>query len=209
MKSSITIVTPATSYELITLEDLRNELWMSASEDTQDVGLDALIVQVSRVIANEVNRVLGREEVEEVFRLDGCASSLILSRYPGIVIDSVIEDDGDPLDTDEYEVDVDSGLLIKLSGGIQTNWNSNKVTVAYTGGYELPAEAPGPLALACIRAVNTYRSSSTRDAVLRSENIPGVLERTWWVGNPPASKSEATFSPDIMGLLDPFRNIEI
>jgi hypothetical protein len=117
--------------DLVSLADLKLVLGITGSED--DAALQASITFQSRIIAEYCDRRFGRAEALETFAFDQCETSqarqaLVLKLYPVIEILSV---DG----AADCTFDPASG---RLWGG---PW-SGTVSVTYSGGYDLPEEAP-------------------------------------------------------------------
>src|SRR5262245_27002581 len=95
MESILTVVTPATSFDLTTVADVKADLGITGG--ASDALLTRYISESSVQIARACNRVFGEEELSELFRgrpfpRHGTAP-LILSRRPVSEIDSVTEDD--------------------------------------------------------------------------------------------------------------------
>jgi hypothetical protein len=160
---------------------------------------------------------LPREDVKETFWHDDdghplhfgnpAQTTLFLNRTPISAIASVTVDDI-VLDPSEYRLDPDAGLLDRLStDGIPCTWRFRKsVIVAYTGGYVLPGETGRNLAYgiegAVVALVSDYWASRGRDPTLRSESIPGVIDRQFWVG---AVGDPGLLPPRVLASIAPFR----
>lgn len=196
MKSSVVVVTPAASLNLLTLADLKALLGITSA--AEDARLTLLLAQASNICANYCSRVFAKEGVTETFRLsrndrfggrmrfDGIqqeAESLILNRYP---VDSavaiVLTEDDTLLATTDYAVNYDNGMITRLFDGVPMNWAADKVVVSYTGGYTLPAAAPGDLAHACTIITSQMRSGLSRDPLAKRIEIPDVQTVDFWVG---------------------------
>ncbi|WP_424813562.1 phage head-tail connector protein [Roseococcus sp. YIM B11640] len=171
---SLTVVAPAASKLLCTLDDVKVELGLSGSAD--DAALTARIGQASDAIAASCDRVFARETVQETFRGLSCQGPLRLERQPVASIVSVAVD-GQAFSAGDYEVDAD-GRLWRLSGDALAGWAGSKVVVTYAGGYLLPEDASPTLPLelrrACIDRVVRGWSSVGRDPWIRSESTEGV-----------------------------------
>lgn len=144
--------------ELIGLDDAKIELGITGT--TEDAAISARIIRASKIIAEECGRRFALADAEETFvfeRLERARprQALPLSLYPIVEIISV-DIDGLPLEDTEYEFEANSGLIWMVDGC----WHG-RVVVTYSGGYDLPDEAPGALQQACIELVRQYRSSGT------------------------------------------------
>ena len=75
---------------------------------------------------------------------------------------------------------------------------SGKITVVYVAGYET---VPADVKLAASKAVALLNTEAGRDPNLKREDIPGLIEREWWV----APSSDPLLSNEISELLAPYR----
>jgi uncharacterized phiE125 gp8 family phage protein len=219
MRSVVEIVTPSESELLTTLERVKREL--SITSDASDEILEDKISEASSDIAQAIPQRLPREGVRETFWHDEGAhhwrtphhrgnpmqTTLFLRRTPVVKIDSVTVDDI-ALDPNEFLLDPDAGLLDRLSSdGIPCAWSFCKsVVVAYTAGFILPGASgrnlPRAIEGAVIALVSDYWASRGRDPTLRSESIPGVIERQFWVG---AVGEAESLPPRVLASIAPFR----
>jgi len=145
---TIKLLEPADSYALLTLAELKAAYAIPPTDITRDAQLQMLIDQYSDVIATMCNRVFAKEKVQETWRgnttpLD-CAR-IYLTHYPVAEgdVESVAAPDGTLIDPSAYELDNAQGKLLLLGGFAEP------VVVTYTGGYDLPEEAPPALKQAC------------------------------------------------------------
>lgn len=197
----LTVVTAATSQDLTALATVKDELGLT--DNSQDEKLKRHIHQASAMCAKYCDRVFGSEEVTETFRQTSGQPILSLSRYPVSEI-SEINLDGEEVDADDYEVDEDSGLLYSLSDDVRGDWGSGKIEVTYTGGYELLSGLPHDIEQACIKLVKALFHGASRDPTVKSEDIPGALSQTFWVGG---IGDNGALPPDVTALLDPYRRL--
>jgi len=158
----IDVITPAATHDLISLADLKTMLDIPASDVSNDAQLQMLISQNSEAIAMECNRVFGKEEVEELWQcvaIECCpdgASKIWLSHYP-VDTDKPITVESPPgtlLDPSEYRIEKWSGKLTIKAG------TSSDILVHYTGGFDLPDEAPGPLQQVAGLMVRSFRTEA-------------------------------------------------
>ena len=159
MQQLLKVVTPADSQDLVSLDEMKVKLGISEGDTSQDVLLQNLITNVSEAIAKMCNRVFGYEVVDESFfqlNDEWCGAPptrrLYLSRWP-VVLD----------DISAITTTIDgSGIVTDLLPTVNQNWWLeeetgtlyqrpdlgpwiNTVEVQYSGGYELPDDAPGAL----------------------------------------------------------------
>jgi len=159
----VKVLTPATSYALLTLDELKAILNVPPTDTSEDAQLQMLIDQYSDVVATMCNRVFAYETVEETWR---CSDSprLFLTRYPVADADlvSVESPRGSVLDPTIYELENASGKL-RIEGA----W-AEPVTVTYSGGYALPDDAPPALKAATGMLIQAARGQARMTSGLRS-----------------------------------------
>ena len=135
---TVNILTPATEFALMTIDELKIALGISSSTPTTDAQWEWLIDVNSATISELCNRVFAKEKVEETWREVENRQRVFLSHYPVDPddIESIATNSGVRLD---YELEETSGKL-----QIFTNW-AEPVVITYTGGFDLPDDAPMPL----------------------------------------------------------------
>jgi hypothetical protein len=218
--SIFNVITPAATQDLTTLETVKDELSITGNDS--DVRLTRWIRESSGYIANWCNRVFGAEQVSEQWRGSDRWSirdsstvprPLQLRRYPIVRIDSITEQDDPVLAATAYEFEAATGLLWRLTeltsdtgvttSGTRIHWYAETLRVVYSGGYDVPRNEPYQLEQACLMLIKNRQDTISRDRMLRSQNIPGVLEEQWWN---PAMPGQPGMPPDVAELLTPFRN---
>lgn len=200
----LTITTAAADRSLLTIEELRAAAGLS--DASQDVALQTVGNRVSATIARlcRVNDVpptpptLREETLTQVYRYYEGSEELILARRPVTSITSVVVDDL-TIETTDYEVDIASGLLYRLSDDYRTLWTGSKATVVFVAGW---STVPDDLKLAASKMVADIYLTGTRDPNLRRHQIDGVGEREYWVS--PAS--DPLVSQEVTELLSPYVN---
>jgi hypothetical protein len=162
----IKVLTPATSFSLMTLEEAKIMLGISPADTSSDAQIQELIDQNSAVISALCNRVFAREEVRETWRCLGdhyCAATVrvFLTHFPVLEADiqKVEGPNGTVLDPATYELEEGSGKLQVFNG------YSEPLVVTYTGGYDLPDEAPDALKRAISLMVSSSRTEAAQAAV--------------------------------------------
>ncbi len=201
----LTVTSPATSRSLLTAAELRQAIGIS--DNSKDAVLAALGEQASAAIARAcgvagagaASPTLRQETLSETFLVSGKTDKLLLSRRPVSSIAS-IECDGESISETEFEVDGSAGLVFRLSESRRCNWESGRIQIIYVAGFET---VPHDLRLAASRLVASLWSEGERvDSNLKRENIPGVIEREWWV----SPSTDPLISSDLMDLLSPYKN---
>jgi hypothetical protein len=142
----IDVITPAESFDLMTLAELKIMFGILATDTSQDELLTMFITNYSDLIATYCNRVFAYEELTEIWRCveydqNNAMTRLFLSHYPldksyDIILESP---SGSTLDPASYAIELKSGKIELLST------NSEPIKVTYAGGYKLPEEAPPAL----------------------------------------------------------------
>ncbi len=158
---TVKVLTPADDHALIALEDAKIMLGIAGSDVASDQQLQMQIEQNSLAVARLCNRVFAKEKVRETHRCvaeqycpDG-SSRIFLTHWPvkQTDIESVESPKGTLLDPMEYEIEEGSGKLTIFGGGV------GEIVVTYTGGYDLPDEAPLPLQYAVVTIVRENKSA--------------------------------------------------
>jgi len=148
---TVKILTPADSFDLITLAELKTALGVSTIDPTADAQWQWLINSNSVAIADLINRTLAKEKVEETWRDVQNQQRIYLSHFPIVAADiqSVATGGGVRLD---YELEEESGKL-----QVFTSFKE-PVVVTYTGGYDLPVDAPEDLKQCCVLMAATWKA---------------------------------------------------
>ena len=178
----LTVVTPATSGALVSLEAAKAELGLPVDDTSQDQTLRRVIGRASALIARHCNQAFARETLRETFRANG-REVLILARAPATI--AAVTLDGQPLDADGWELD--GRLLRRIQHDRLRHWSGLRVVVDYAAGYQLPdqpadpAAPPLPLDLehACLQLLTALREAAGRDPMLRSLSMPDALSQSW------------------------------
>jgi hypothetical protein len=205
MHSSLEIIDESTDSagpDLVSLDDLKLALGIEGSAD--DAALQAAITFQSRLIAEYCDRRFGRAECLETFTFDRnevlpTRQALTLSLYPVV---EVIEISTLGATAADYEFDPPTGR-IWMPDGV---WE-NKITVAYSGGYDLPEGAPARLAKAVIEAVFEVRSSGGRDPSIR--DISHGDTRISYFTSATATANSGFLSAPVIDLIRPFRRLGV
>lgn len=193
MKSILTVVDPASSYDLTTLQTVKSELDITGPNE--DDKLRRSITSISKAVATYCQRVFAQEDVSEQFRLrqpllvhgnmtfhSRHHHPLKLRRYPVSVIASVSEN-GTLLDPSNYELDGENGTLARLNNDRQTVWTASKIIIAYTAGWILPPATgrtlPEDVENAVIQMVQAARATRKRDPTVSAKTIFGISQTVY------------------------------
>jgi hypothetical protein len=200
MRSVFEIIEEATDSagpDLISLDDLKLALGISGT--TEDAALQAMITFQSRIIAEYCHRRFGRAEALETFTFDRGETmptrlGLTLSLYPVVEILEVST-------ATDYDFDPASGRV-----WIDGYWNGS-VAITYSGGYDLPEEAPARLQKAVIEAVYEGRTSGARDPSIRE--VQHGDTRISYFTSSTSSASPGFLSAPVIDLIAPYRRLTI
>jgi hypothetical protein len=184
--------------DLISLDDLKLALGIEGT--AEDAQLQAMITFNSRIIAEYCDRRFGLAEAMETFTFDRgevmpVRGALVLSLYP---VAEIIEVSTGA----DYEVDPATGRLWHGSG----YW-SGPVSVNYSGGYDLPEQAPARLQKAVIEAVFEGRTVGARDPSIRE--VQHGDTRISYFTSSTSSASEGFLSAPVIDLIRPYRRLHV
>jgi hypothetical protein len=187
--------------DLISLADLKAAL--SITGTTEDAALEAAITFQSRIIAEYCNRRFGLATVLETFIFDRDEimlqrQALVLTLYPVV---EIIEVSVAGATAADYNFDPASGCL--WTDGY---W-SGTIGVTYSGGYDLPEQAPARLQRAVIDAVNIGRTSGTRDPSIRE--VQHGDTRISYFTSSLSTASPGFLSASVIDLIRPYRRLHV
>jgi hypothetical protein len=161
------IITPATMHDLITLDEAKIMLGISPADTSQDVQLAMMITQNSLLIAELCNRgprgdnhTFGKETLIETVTKIGEDQDVWLSHYPIDPID-ITSINANGVAVTDYRLDPRTGKVSLVNGGI---W-AEPVVVEYSGGFNLPDDAPEPLKPICAAFIREERVKNQQAAV--------------------------------------------
>lgn len=198
----LTVTTPAQDRSLLTMAELRGAV--GQPDTTQDGTLQALGDRIAAMIASHCSvpgdglapPTLRKETVRESFRLGCAVPKLILQRRPVVTIAEVTAN-GVTLDASGYEFKSGAGLLFRIQDDMACYW-SGRVTVTYEAGW---TTVPDDLKLAAAKLAKLFWTQSTRDPLIRRQEVPGVLNTEYWVGG----FGDGSMPPDIAELIGAYR----
>lgn len=208
-RSQLSITTPADSYDLISLSDVKDDWGISVATD--DAFLSRSISRCSQAAAQFCNRVFPVETVVESFEVErdtqpmmnfGGVDPLQLTRWPIQTIGPVVEGTGAGAVTlalsADYLLDAARGFLIRLDGdGNPKNWPAKQTSVTYAAGFP---SIPLDIQDAVSRMVWTRYAERKRDPFIKRQRVYGV-EEVEYVDQ----KNDGNLSSDISDILDNYR----
>jgi hypothetical protein len=154
----VRVLDPADQVAFLTLREAKLLLGLppTGADPIDDERLQLQINIASATIMRLCNRVMAYERIAETWRNFNPVRTLFLSHFP------VNEDDveeviggGGPL---AFELEEQSGTL-------HGNFGGGDVRIVYSGGFELPDEAPLDLKQACLLMLSSQRSAATRESI--------------------------------------------
>jgi len=185
--------------DLISLDDLKLALGIEGT--TEDAALQAMITFQSRIIAEYCHRRFGRAEALETFTFDRgetmpARMALTLSLYPVVDVLDITGAGASGFDPASGRVWVDG-------------WygSTGSVAITYSGGYDLPEEAPARLQKAVIEAVREGRTSGTRDPSIRE--VQHGDTRISYFTSSTSSASPGFLSAPVIDLIAPYRRLTV
>jgi hypothetical protein len=220
MHQFVTVIdqTSPAIYDLTTVEKVMADL-PSTTETPENIAAD--ITENSRIIAELCGRIFALQTVIETFRFrygnDACRDRLNLSRYPVTHFASLTLND-QVIDPQYYEIDFNAGVLYWLYGfwTLPSYWSiypgAGKMLATYSGGYNLPDEAPAALARACIESIRDDRMIAMRSVhaglqdVWSGDNRVRYFDFEQKIG---AGSIMTGVSARVEGLLAPYRRFAV
>lgn len=178
-----TVITPADSYDLVTLEDYKIDAGITTSTD--DVYLARAISRASSAIMTYCGRIFAAEEVRDDFTCHN-EHSLILSRFPVISVTSMTGVSAG------HTLDSARGLILGSTG-------TGPASITYVAGLDpIPLDLQGAVG----EVVKALQFNKSRDPSLRSENIlSGLYAYTLF----DSSTSASGTAQQVAAILDRYR----
>lgn len=175
----------------------------------QDSKLKRWITETSATVETYLGRSLGAATLQEDWAWEARHSTkyaLILRQYPVRSITSVTVDNT-VLDPTSLVLDADKGLLYRVdSAGFRRHWNALRLTAVYVAGYVAVADIPSDIRRAVLIMLRHRYAMGDRDPTIKSEQVPGVLSSTYWVGG---IGENPAVPPEAAALLDPYREYRL
>lgn len=192
-----TTVTPASSRDMTTLADVREQLQFKSNDTAQDAWISKVITRTSLQAERYCNRIFVQQTYQDTFGMvyGAPGTPLLLGQAPADV--TLVTVDGVDLGATDFIADSDAGMLYRSAG-----WTSSQsIAVQYSAGYsEIPDDVQLAVILLCVM---TYRAR-TRDPLLREKETPNLGREQYWVGHLPGGE-QLILPGDIAALLNPYR----
>lgn len=216
LSSVISVTTPASNLAILSLPELRaivpsGKVVSNQQLDWLGLRVADALTQACKVRADGATPVtLLQESLTETFRLNRwwnrrdhatAQSELILARRPIVSVTSVVEA-GVTLDPSSYEIRPAEGVLLRLFNDSPSHWAKDKIVITYVAGW---ATVPEGLKRAAHKLFALYLSENSKDPLVRSVNVPGVIEKTYWIG----SATDPSIPQDVMDDLGPYLNVNV
>jgi len=162
----IKVLEPAASFALLTLDELKIMLGVADGDVSSDAQLQQMIDWYSAYASNVANRVFARQKVRETWR-DINDRRVFLSHFPVKEedIESVESPRGTLVPITDYEFEEESGKL-SLFGS-----RAEPIVITYTGGFDLPDDAPADLKHITSLFVRQGRTEAQREATAGIKSI--------------------------------------
>jgi hypothetical protein len=194
-----TLVTPAADRNLVTLDDLREQLRVRPGDVANDVWLSKVIARSSLAAERYCNRIFALQTYNDTFPAGATGvinEPLILSQAPVDPASLEVTLDGAVMAADGYGLEPLAGHLWR-SG---TSWsNTAGLSVVYDAGFSV---IPADVQQAVLDLCTVENAGRGRDPMLRAMESPGLGRQEYWVGGLPGSP---LMQPDIASLLNPYR----
>lgn len=215
MRSKLTVVTAAESYDLTRLETVKSELGIT--DTSQDANIARWIQEASRRISSHCNRVFALETVEETIVPEyKRIGEIVLKRRPVTEIititEGTVESGTEVLVAGDWDIDGEKGIIYRIntdiSSATRAYWWSDQIVIRYSAGYELLNGLPFDVEAACIAMVKMAYFAGRRDPTIKSEDVYGVVRTDFWVGGIPGS-SPGGLPPDVVDMLTSYCEVEL
>lgn len=209
----LTVTEAADTLQLLTIAQMRTLAGVTGA--AQDAALTARGLAVSANIMNECKIAVGagadptlwQETLTETFYYwRRGRPTLLLARRHNVEITSITVD-GTALDTTEYRVNPEAGIVTRLSSALPIAWCGTTIIVVYRAGFE---ELPGDLVQAAADYYRAITLEQSRDPYVKSEivDVTGVESRTTqlWTGDLPGAGVSSIVPAIVASQLTRFRN---
>ena len=193
------VVTPAADRNLVTLDDLREQLRVRPGDTANDGWYAKVIARSSLAAERYCSRIFAQQDYVDTFATGatgGTSEPLVLGQAPVDPASLAVTLDGAVMAGDGYLLDPVVGHVWR-SGAAWTN--TGGLTVAYTAGW---LDIPPDVQQAVLDLCTAENSGRGRDPLLRATESPGLGRQEYWVGGMPGN---ALIPQDIASLLNPYR----
>jgi hypothetical protein len=137
-------ISPAATAAALLSTIARVKAFRGISGSGDDDLLNTLLAGVSQRMKSYMRRsIVSAAITDEKHDGDGESDTIVLADYPVIQPPAVVlELNGTAVDTDDYEVDEERGLLVRVTDGASSAWTAGRrnYSVDYTAGYAIIPE---------------------------------------------------------------------
>ena len=196
-----TVIGPAAERNLVSLDDLREQLRVRPGDVANDSWLQKCIARASLAAERYCNRIFAQQTYMDSFLggAQGMAGEpLILSQAPVDPESLELTLDGALLTAGDYALEPLAGHLWRVSE--PKAWSSSAgMSIVYAAGF---ADVPADVQQAVLDLCTMESAARGRDPMLRASESPGLGRQEYWVGGVPGS---SLLPQDIASLLNPYR----
>lgn len=206
ISSNITVVTPPVSFDLTTLDVVRDEL--EVTDHRHDPRLTRWIHDASAQVCDYLGRDLAEQTVQETFFMplhgwERASDRLLLRSWPVTSVTSIAVD-GIGWAAESYLIRKAEGEIINLDQfGRRSPWRGFRADVVYTHGFGLIGDLPRAIERATLLLLRAWFAARSRDPALRSESVAGIVTQQWFDAATVAANSG--MPPEACALLDPYK----
>jgi len=197
-----TVVTPAVERNLVTLDDLREQLRVRPGDVANDAWLTKVIARASLAAERYCNRIFAEQTYLDTFLPDVAGSTgepLILSQAPVDPASLEVTLDGAALTQGDVALEPLAGHLWRITDPRAWVVGTGGLSVVYDAGF---IEIPADVQQAVLDLCTVESSGRGRDPMLRATESPGLGRQEFWVGGVPGG---SLLPQDIASLLNPYR----
>jgi len=195
------IVTPAAERNLVSLEDLREQLRARPGDAANDSWYGKIIARASLAAERYCNRIFAKQTYLDTFMADvtGIAGEpLILSQAPVDPASLEVTASGTVLGAADVAIEPLAGHLWRVTD--PKAWvSAGGLSVVYDAGFD---PVPADVQQAVLDLCTMENAGRGRDPMLRATESPGLGRQEYWVGGVPGG---SLIPQDIASLLNPYR----
>lgn len=193
-----TVVMPAADRNLVTLDDLREQLRVRPGDTANDAWYTKIIARSSRAAEKFCGRIFAAQSYVDTFQTGASGNPdepLILAQAPVDPSSLAVTLDGTVMAGAGYSLDPGVGHVWRSGSA----WmNTAGLSVAYTGGFDT---IPPDVQQAVLDLCTMENAGRGRDPMLRATESPGLGRQEYWVGGIPG---DSLIPRDIAALLNPY-----
>jgi hypothetical protein len=196
------VVAPALERNLVTLDDLREQLRVRPGDVANDAWLTKVIARASLAAERYCNRIFSLQSYLDTFLSDVTGMTgepLMLSQAPVDPASVEATIDGAVLVAGDYALEPLAGHLWRITEPKAWVVGGGGLSVLYDAGF---AEVPADVQQAVLDLCTMESSGRGRDPMLRATESPGLGRQEFWVGGVPGG---SLLPQDIASLLNPYR----